>query len=221
VSPVTPANLYVLGPLNLRICPSPKRERDRYRYSAHRPKLNRKVRKLRSRSGQPDGYTDPLALVRRIGPQLGYAGGAVLMSLRLRLAPVASEFIALRVRSTELKEVEIVVLRHEVAILRRKTRHPAITAVDRVVSINPLVVSTPEIASGTDVNHSDRAASYAGSARASMTNQAVDGDGWPWWFGRSARGRVTACPRPGGCVRDDNGPRTHAPPVGATLPQRG
>jgi putative transposase len=42
------------------------------------------------------------------------------------------ELIALRVRSSELKELEIVVLRHEVAILRRKTRRPAITAVDRV-----------------------------------------------------------------------------------------
>jgi hypothetical protein len=31
-----------------------------------------------------------------------------------------------------LKELEIVVLRHEVAILRRKTRRPAITAVDRL-----------------------------------------------------------------------------------------
>ena len=44
------------------------------------------------------------------------------------------EFIALRLRSKELKELEIVVLRHELAILRRKTRRPAITAVDRAVS---------------------------------------------------------------------------------------
>jgi putative transposase len=42
------------------------------------------------------------------------------------------ELIVLRVRSTELKELEIVVLRHEVAILRRKTRRPAVTAVDRL-----------------------------------------------------------------------------------------
>ena len=42
------------------------------------------------------------------------------------------ELIVLRVRSTELKELEIVVLRHEVAILRRKTRRPAVNAVDRL-----------------------------------------------------------------------------------------
>jgi hypothetical protein len=42
------------------------------------------------------------------------------------------ELIALRVRSGELKELEIVVLRHELAILRRKTGQPAITVVDRL-----------------------------------------------------------------------------------------
>ena len=42
------------------------------------------------------------------------------------------QFIALRVRSKEFKELEIVVLRHELAILRRKTRRPAMAEVDRV-----------------------------------------------------------------------------------------
>jgi len=42
------------------------------------------------------------------------------------------QFIALRGRSKEFKELEIVVLRHEFAILRRKTRRPAKTTVDRV-----------------------------------------------------------------------------------------
>src|SRR5205823_6372694 len=42
------------------------------------------------------------------------------------------QFIAFVVRSNEFKEVEIVVLRHELAILRPKTRRPAMTAVDRV-----------------------------------------------------------------------------------------
>ena len=42
------------------------------------------------------------------------------------------QFIALVVRSNEFKELEIVVLRHELAILRPKTRRPAMTAVDRV-----------------------------------------------------------------------------------------
>ena len=39
---------------------------------------------------------------------------------------------ALRIRSKEFKELEIVVLRHELAMLRRKTRRPAIAAVDRL-----------------------------------------------------------------------------------------
>ena len=42
------------------------------------------------------------------------------------------EFVAMRVGSKEFMELEIVVLRHELAILRRKTRRPAITAVDRL-----------------------------------------------------------------------------------------
>jgi hypothetical protein len=38
----------------------------------------------------------------------------------------------LHVWSKEFKELEIVVLRHELAILPRKTRRPAITAADRL-----------------------------------------------------------------------------------------
>jgi putative transposase len=41
------------------------------------------------------------------------------------------QLAALRLRSHEWKELEIVVLRHELAILRRHTRRPTITAVDR------------------------------------------------------------------------------------------
>jgi putative transposase len=43
------------------------------------------------------------------------------------------EFVALRARSKEFQELEIIVLRHELAILRRTTRRPAITTVDRVL----------------------------------------------------------------------------------------
>jgi hypothetical protein len=39
---------------------------------------------------------------------------------------------ALRFRSNDLKELEIVVLRHELAILRRRPRHPAMTRTDRL-----------------------------------------------------------------------------------------
>ena len=37
-----------------------------------------------------------------------------------------------RLRSNDLKELEIVVLRHELAILRRRTRQPAMTWTDRL-----------------------------------------------------------------------------------------
>jgi hypothetical protein len=37
---------------------------------------------------------------------------------------------ALRVRSNDFKDLEIVVLRHELAILRRRTRRPALTRTD-------------------------------------------------------------------------------------------
>jgi hypothetical protein len=42
------------------------------------------------------------------------------------------EFVALRAWSKECKEPEIIVLRHELAILRRTTRRAPITVVDRV-----------------------------------------------------------------------------------------
>jgi putative transposase len=42
------------------------------------------------------------------------------------------EFVGLRAWSKERKELEIIVLRHELAIVRRTTRRPPITAVDRV-----------------------------------------------------------------------------------------
>jgi hypothetical protein len=37
-----------------------------------------------------------------------------------------------RWRSNDVKELEIAVLRHELAILHRQTRHPVMTAVDRL-----------------------------------------------------------------------------------------
>ena len=43
------------------------------------------------------------------------------------------ELTALRVRSNEFKDLEIVVLRHELAILRRRTSRPAMTWTDRLV----------------------------------------------------------------------------------------
>jgi putative transposase len=55
----------------------------------------------------------------------------VLVSLCYVLLRWLLEFVALRARSKEFKDLEIIVLRHELAILRRTARRPAITAVDR------------------------------------------------------------------------------------------
>jgi hypothetical protein len=42
------------------------------------------------------------------------------------------QLAALRFRSNDLKELEMVLLRHELAILRRRTRRPAMTWTDRL-----------------------------------------------------------------------------------------
>jgi putative transposase len=60
-------------------------------------------------------------------------GGFVLVSVCFVLLRWLLEFVALCARSKEFKELEIIVLRHELAILRRRTRRPPITAVDRVL----------------------------------------------------------------------------------------
>jgi hypothetical protein len=42
------------------------------------------------------------------------------------------QLVALRVRSNDVKELEIVVLRHELAILRRQRKSPSLTTVNRL-----------------------------------------------------------------------------------------
>lgn len=54
------------------------------------------------------------------------------MSLCYLMLRRVLQFAALRVRSNDFKELEIVVLRHELAILRRQRKRPVLTAVDRL-----------------------------------------------------------------------------------------
>jgi hypothetical protein len=63
---------------------------------------------------------------------LAHAGGCVLASVCYLVLRWLFEFVGLRAWSKERKELEIIVLRHELAIVRRTTRRPPITAVDRV-----------------------------------------------------------------------------------------
>jgi len=56
----------------------------------------------------------------------------VLLSLCYVVLRRVLQLAALRFRSTDFKDLEIVVLRHELAILRRRTRRPAMTWTDRL-----------------------------------------------------------------------------------------
>jgi hypothetical protein len=73
-----------------------------------------------------------LWLTRRMARLPGYAGGLVLLALCYTVVRWILQLWTLRVRSTDLRELEVVVLRHELAILRRRTRRPAITWTDRL-----------------------------------------------------------------------------------------
>jgi len=55
----------------------------------------------------------------------------VFLSLCCLMLRRVLQLAALRVRSNDFKELEIVALRHELAILRRRTRRPALTWTDR------------------------------------------------------------------------------------------
>jgi hypothetical protein len=70
--------------------------------------------------------------MRRIGRRSDYAGGDVFISLCYLVLRQVLQLAAWRFRSNDLKELEIVVLRHELAILRRRTRRPALARTDRL-----------------------------------------------------------------------------------------
>jgi hypothetical protein len=55
----------------------------------------------------------------------------VLFSVFYMVLRQVLRLLALRSRSNDSKDLEILVLRHELAVLRRRTRRPAITAIDR------------------------------------------------------------------------------------------
>jgi hypothetical protein len=61
----------------------------------------------------------------------------VFLSLSYVVVRWMLQLAALRVRSNESKDLEIVVLRHELAILRRRTRRSTMTWTDRLVLAGP------------------------------------------------------------------------------------
>jgi hypothetical protein len=65
--------------------------------------------------------------------KLSETWGFVFFSLCYRVLCWVLQFATLRFRSTDFKELEIVVLRRELAILRRRSRRPRMTWTDRVV----------------------------------------------------------------------------------------
>jgi hypothetical protein len=65
-------------------------------------------------------------------PSPGSAGGFALVSFCYVLLRWLFAFAVLHGRSKDFKELEIIVLRHELAILRRAARRPPTTAVDRM-----------------------------------------------------------------------------------------
>src|SRR4029450_8071179 len=59
-------------------------------------------------------------------------GGLVLFSVFYTVLWQILQLLALRFRSNDFKDLEILVLRHELAMLRRRTRRPAIKPFDRL-----------------------------------------------------------------------------------------
>jgi hypothetical protein len=85
---------------------------------------------VRERTNDPDRTLSEAP--RRIKRLSGDGGGLVFLSLCYVVLRRVLPLAALRLRSNDLKELEIVVLRHEVAILRRRTRRPVMTWTDRL-----------------------------------------------------------------------------------------
>ena len=67
-----------------------------------------------------------------MGRLSGSTGGLVFLSFFYVVLQRVLQLSVLRCRSNEFKDLEIVVLRHELAILRRRTRRPTMTWTDRL-----------------------------------------------------------------------------------------
>jgi hypothetical protein len=78
------------------------------------------------------------------------------------------QLVSLRSRSEGFKELEIVVLRHELSVLRRQTRRPQLTTSDRLPCRGKSAVAAVELAIVS--GHASDAASVASAAR----RQALD-----------------------------------------------
>ena len=57
----------------------------------------------------------------------------MFLSLGYLVLRCVLQFLALHVRSNDFKDLEIVVLRHELDVLRRRTRRPTMTWTDRLL----------------------------------------------------------------------------------------
>jgi putative transposase len=64
--------------------------------------------------------------------RMGITGGVVFFSLCYVALRSVLQLAVVRVRSNEFKDLEIVVLRHQLATLRRRTDRPAMTWADRL-----------------------------------------------------------------------------------------
>jgi putative transposase len=62
----------------------------------------------------------------------GNTGGLVFFSFFYMVLRQVLQLLALRFRSNDFKDLEILVLSHELAVLRRRTRRPAMTPIDRL-----------------------------------------------------------------------------------------
>jgi hypothetical protein len=76
---------------------------------------------------------------------------SVAFGLAYLMLARALSWLVLLARSDAAKDVEILTLRHEVAVLRRTTTRPALTWLDRAVlsALSGLLVSDPAPSSGT------------------------------------------------------------------------